>query len=241
MDKPEVFMRKLPITPGYSGYLPLRFSRMGASFNKDATYCLHTLNNMTQRQKDQQDALRCKALMTERLQQVCSKETVLRMIHDYYLRHHPSQIEDRHGRKPLPEPPIPGWDGYLPRARVTELGCGERYNVVAKKSYADFLNISETHKRGPFKRYQSIFGDQPLKTAPIIPEFCQKVHLNRPNEDTNIKPTEESPPSLPCRISPKPYHGPCGFRKYLDPLPYTGSAGGNLSVLGTCQCKPSFH
>ncbi|XP_068953677.1 sperm-associated microtubule inner protein 5 [Petaurus breviceps papuanus] len=154
MDPSPVFMRNLPVTPGYGGYIPLWIGRMGASYNRDTSYCIRKFRDTTQRYKNQLEALRYQVATADKLQEICSKETVLRMIHDYYLRHHPTHIEADRKKKPLQEPPIPGWAGYMPRARVSEFGCAARYHVMAKQSYEDFLNITETHKRGPLKRYQ---------------------------------------------------------------------------------------
>lgn len=62
--------------------------------------------------------------------------------------------EYRHLRKPLEEPPIPGWAGYLPRARVTELGCATRYSVMAKNCYRDFMDLLERSERAHLKPYE---------------------------------------------------------------------------------------
>lgn len=60
-------------------------------------------------------------------------------------------IECKDVKRPLQEPPIPGWAGYLPRARVTELGCATRYTVMARNCYRDFLDITERAKRAHLK------------------------------------------------------------------------------------------
>ena len=57
-------------------------------------------------------------------------------------------------KKPLHEPPIPGWAGYLPRARVTELGCSTRYTVMARNCYRDFLDLVEQAKQAHLKPYE---------------------------------------------------------------------------------------
>lgn len=61
--------------------------------------------------------------------------------------------ESKYIKKPLQEPPIPGWAGYLPRARVTELGCATRYTVMARSCLKDFLDIVEQAKRAHLKPY----------------------------------------------------------------------------------------
>lgn len=57
-------------------------------------------------------------------------------------------------KKPLDEPPIPGWAGFLPRARVTEFGCATRYTIMARKCYEDFLDLVEQAKRARRKSYE---------------------------------------------------------------------------------------
>lgn len=64
------------------------------------------------------------------------------------------RTECRQLRKPLEEPPIPGWAGYLPRAGVTELGCATRYSVMAKNCYQDFLDLMERSERAHLKPYE---------------------------------------------------------------------------------------
>lgn len=70
------------------------------------------------------------------------------------LRKHGVFTECKHIKKPLQEPPIPGWAGYLPRARVTELGCATRYTVMARNCYRDFLDLVEQARKAPLKPYE---------------------------------------------------------------------------------------
>jgi hypothetical protein len=37
------------------------------------------------------------------------------------------------------EPPIPGWTGYIPRIRPTDLNLGLRYHEAAKKGLNRFI------------------------------------------------------------------------------------------------------
>ncbi|XP_036590081.1 uncharacterized protein C10orf82 homolog [Trichosurus vulpecula] len=226
MNPSPVFMRRLPITPGYGGYIPLRISRMGASHKRDTNFCVRKFRDTTQRYKNQMDALRYQAATADKLQGVCSKETVLRMIHDYYLRNHPTYIEADHKKKPLQEPPIPGWAGYVPRARVTELGCAVRHHVMAKQSYEDFLNMTEMHKKGPFKRYQSLMEDKLFRTIPVPPEFCPGFKPKCECEYSSTRPSGGGYGTSSLSDFPTQYRGPCARRKYLEPLTCTGYAGG---------------
>lgn len=62
--------------------------------------------------------------------------------------------ECKNEKKPMHEPPIPGWAGFLPRARVTEYGCATRYTVMAKKCYEDFLSLGEQSRKAHMKSYE---------------------------------------------------------------------------------------
>ncbi|XP_003755396.1 uncharacterized protein C10orf82 homolog [Sarcophilus harrisii] len=226
LEPSPVFMRNLPITPGYGGYVPVRLTRMGVSFNRDTSYCVKTFRNTTQRYKNQLDALRYHAATADQLKEICPKEPLLRMIHDYYARHHPTCIEADHEKKPLHEPPIPGWAGHLPRARVTELGCAVRYHVMAKQCYEDFLNMRETCKRGPFKRYQRLLEkDESLKASRELPQFSQENKPKYPYEESARTPNESHRTS-PNHDHSTHYHGPNRPKKYLEPLTYKDSSGG---------------
>uniref|UniRef100_A0A8C0DCG8 Chromosome 10 open reading frame 82 n=1 Tax=Balaenoptera musculus TaxID=9771 RepID=A0A8C0DCG8_BALMU len=151
MESSKTFVRHLPITPGYSGFVPY-LSCQGTSSKDNMSHCLKILQENTQRYKDQLEEL-C-SVATAPLKPVCSEETVLRTLHQYYWQYRPLSLECKYITKPLQEPPIPGWAGYLPRARVTELGCATRYTVMARNCYRDFLDIVEQARRAHLKPYE---------------------------------------------------------------------------------------
>uniref|UniRef100_F7FBT9 Sperm microtubule inner protein 5 n=3 Tax=Callithrix jacchus TaxID=9483 RepID=F7FBT9_CALJA len=153
MEPSKTFMRKLPIIPGYSGFVPF-LSCQGMPGEDDMNYCVKTFQEKTQRYKDQLREFCCAVATAPKLKPVNSEETVLRDLHQYYRQYHPLLLECKYVKKPLQEPPIPGWAGYLPRARVTELGCGTRYTVMGKNCYKDFLDIVERAKKARLKPYE---------------------------------------------------------------------------------------
>ncbi|XP_004625811.1 uncharacterized protein C10orf82 homolog [Octodon degus] len=157
MESSKIFMRRLPVTSGYSGFIPL-LSCQETSSEDNVELCLKTFRETTQRHKDQLEELRCAVAAAPKLKPVCSEETVLRALHEYARRYHPLTLECKNVRKPPQEPPIPGWAGFLPRARVTELGCATRYTVMAKNCYNDFLKIKELAKQARQKSYAELYG-----------------------------------------------------------------------------------
>ncbi|KAM9052164.1 LOW QUALITY PROTEIN: sperm-associated microtubule inner protein 5 [Megaptera novaeangliae] len=152
MESSKTFMRHLPITPGYSDFVPY-LSCQGTSSEDNMSHCLKIFQENTQRYKDQLEKLR-RSVATAQLKPVCSEETVLRTLYQYYQQYRPLSLECKYITKRLQEPPIPGWAGYLPRARVTELGCATRYTVMARNCYRDFLDIVEPARRAHLKPYE---------------------------------------------------------------------------------------
>ena len=48
-------------------------------------------------------------------------------------------------KRPLTEPPIPGYRGYIPRINTTEQGLGCRYNQTTKKGLEMFVRETAQH------------------------------------------------------------------------------------------------
>ncbi|PNJ65500.1 C10orf82 isoform 5 [Pongo abelii] len=92
MEPSKTFMRNLPITPGYSGFVPF-LSCQGTSREDDMNHCVKTFQEKTQRYKDQLREF-CYAVATApKLKPVNSEETVLRALHQYSRQYHPLILE----------------------------------------------------------------------------------------------------------------------------------------------------
>ncbi|KAM6182231.1 sperm-associated microtubule inner protein 5 [Erethizon dorsatum] len=174
MESSKIFMRQLPITPGYSGFVPF-LSCQETSSEDHVEHCLKTFQENTQRYKDQLEELHCSVATARKLKPICSEETLLRALHEYAQQYHPMTLgtKCKNMRKPPQEPPIPGWAGFLPRAGVTELGCAMRYTVMAKNCYKDFLNIKELAKRARQKSYAKLYGGGSTQPSAPSPKVLQ--------------------------------------------------------------------
>ncbi|XP_002718777.1 sperm-associated microtubule inner protein 5 [Oryctolagus cuniculus] len=213
MESSRIFMRKLPITPGYSGFVPF-VSCQGGSSEEDVGHCLKTFQESTRRYKAQLEELRCLVATAPTLKPVCSEETVQRAVHEYYRKYHPLSLECKYIKKPPEEPPIPGWAGYLPRARVTEFGCATRYTVMARNCYRDFLNITEQARRARLKPYEVTHGvSTPQLPAPsprvlihggLLPKYPD-FSVPDGNCPALQRPLTEDPSTLgPCGCAQRP-------------------------------------
>ncbi|XP_054975396.1 uncharacterized protein C10orf82 homolog isoform X1 [Sorex araneus] len=160
----KVFMVQLPVTPGYSGFVPY-LSCQGIADEDNMSHCLQTFREITREKKERQRKLHAEVAAVPPLTPICSEKTLLGVLYQYYQRYHPLSLEIKHIKKPLCEPPIPGWAGYLPRAKVTELGCSVRY-TVARNCYRDFMDVLERAKRGHKKPYEEIYGVKSKQEPP---------------------------------------------------------------------------
>nr|XP_020635633.1 uncharacterized protein C10orf82 homolog [Pogona vitticeps]XP_020635634.1 uncharacterized protein C10orf82 homolog [Pogona vitticeps]XP_020635635.1 uncharacterized protein C10orf82 homolog [Pogona vitticeps] len=141
-----------PLIPGYTGYIPLRFYRIGSSYGNDSVWCVNAFRETTQKKSDQMNELRCIAATAPRLPPICSNEEIINVLDDYNYKHHPNVVGPVESRRSLPEPPIPGWTGFVPRSKVTEFGHGVRYHVMAENCYQDFKDTLGRIKHDPHSK-----------------------------------------------------------------------------------------
>ncbi|XP_025025767.1 uncharacterized protein C10orf82 homolog [Python bivittatus] len=162
-----------PLIPGYTGYIPLRFYRVGTSFGNDSVWCVNTFRDITERKSDQVAELRHTAATTPQLPPLCTNEEVLNVLDDYNYKHHPNVLGIVETKRSLLEPPIPGWTGFVPRSKVTEFGHGVRYHVMAENCYQDFKNSLDRNKQYPA-------GKDPMKDVPVTKGSHPRQRFYRP-------------------------------------------------------------
>nr|XP_056706440.1 uncharacterized protein C10orf82 homolog [Euleptes europaea] len=138
-----------PLAPGYTGYLPLRFYRIGTSFGNDSVWCINAFRDVIGRKNEQKDELRTIAATAPQLPPICSNEEIIGVLDDYNYKHHPYMLGPVETKRSLLEPPIPGWAGFVPRSKVTEFGHGVRYHVMAENCYQDFKDMLDRVLPGP--------------------------------------------------------------------------------------------
>ncbi|KAJ6669040.1 hypothetical protein lerEdw1_007849 [Lerista edwardsae] len=138
-----------PLIPGYTGYIPLRFYRIGTSFGSDSVHCVNEFREAIDRKSQQMCELRHAAATAPPLPPICSNEEMIDILDDYNYKRHPYVLGPVETRRALLEPPIPGWTGFVPRSRVTEFGHGARYHVMAENCYQDFKKLLERGGQDP--------------------------------------------------------------------------------------------
>uniref|UniRef100_A0A8D2ARG2 Sperm microtubule inner protein 5 n=2 Tax=Sciurus vulgaris TaxID=55149 RepID=A0A8D2ARG2_SCIVU len=226
METSKTFMRNPPVTPGYSGFVPY-LSCQGTSGEDHMDRCLENFQEKRQQYIDRQEELHRLVATAPKLKPVCSEDHVLRALHEYSRKYHPMSLECKNVKKPLHEPPIPGWAGYLPRAKVTELGCATRYTVMARNCYQDFLDIVERAKRARLRSYEELCGVSPTQPAAPSPQVLQQEEQTPASPGFSIPggscPALGRPPSQDPRApvtcdSAQRSNMSCNRKIYLGPL-----------------------
>lgn len=99
-----------PDASALAGFVPY-LSCQESTSKDNVSHCLKTFQESTQRYKHQLEEFRCSVATARKLKPVCSEETVLRELHQYYRQYHPLSLGTG-SRKPAPFPP-----GHNCRAR----------------------------------------------------------------------------------------------------------------------------
>ncbi|KAH0623717.1 hypothetical protein JD844_006797, partial [Phrynosoma platyrhinos] len=157
-----------PLIPGYTGYIPLRYYRIGTSFGNDSIWCVNTFRDATQRKNDQVNTLRYAAATEPQLPPISSNEDVINVLDDYNYKHHPNVLgmnaillhmfkndvwldlkevlvtkpkESRpHQRFYRPEGMLPKYTGHIPHERS---GIGKTFgNVCRSCSVCNHSDVS---------------------------------------------------------------------------------------------------
>ncbi|XP_021109021.1 uncharacterized protein C10orf82 homolog isoform X3 [Heterocephalus glaber] len=185
-----------------AGFVPFLRSQDTSSEDR-VDHCLQSSQESTQLCKDQLEELRCSVATAPKLKPSCSEDAVLRELHEYAWRYHPLTLECKSMKKPPQEPPIPGWAAFLPRARVTELGCATRHTVMAENCSEDFLDIKERANRARQKPYEDPLS---VRSKPNQGRGCSSAAQHLPGKhevlssipigsknNNNNKPNQQQP------------------------------------------------
>lgn len=123
---------KAVIPSALAGFVPY-LSCQGTSSEDDMSHCLRIFQENTQRYKDQLEEFRCSVATAPKLKPICSEETVLRTLHQYYRQYHPFSLGTC-SWKPAPLPP--------PRAQEQGLGglpsCHQEHRVQHSSKSSGF-------------------------------------------------------------------------------------------------------
>ncbi|XP_071828608.1 ciliary microtubule inner protein 2B-like [Apostichopus japonicus] len=167
------------MVPGYTGYIPRRPFKFGNTYKEDCDVCIDDFMNNTQDRSEEIFDLRKTVAGSGRLRPLTDEKTVIKTLNEYRDTHplRPILLSDK--RFPR-EAPVPGYQGFIPRQGVTEIGLGTRYHVVCDKSFNAFHDATERH------------ASQLTRSAPAnftLPDNKAKasIQLTREDKETQMQ------------------------------------------------------
>ncbi|XP_045202617.1 protein FAM166B-like isoform X2 [Mercenaria mercenaria] len=126
------------MVPGYTGYIPRMTFKFGGTYKEDCDVCIDEyMTNRSNHDQRQRDLFR-QVSSIPRLTATSHDPSVKEKL-DRYRDTHPSRPLLMEDKRPLTEPPIPGYNGYIPRIKPTELGLGHRYHVACDNGFSQFV------------------------------------------------------------------------------------------------------
>ncbi|CAF0744732.1 unnamed protein product [Rotaria sordida] len=129
--------------PGYTGYIPQRKFQLGNRYRVETDGCLSETKVMHEQTKNKSKELRNIIAAYPKTKSLNS-ETVIKHFLDFHRAYNPTESSQTSDRRVFLEPPIPGYRGYIPRIRPTDIGLGSRYHEATKKGLNRFALESTT-------------------------------------------------------------------------------------------------
>ncbi|CAF4520796.1 unnamed protein product [Rotaria socialis] len=123
--------------PGYTGYIPQRKYQLGNRYRTESDACLIGTKAAYEDAKNKSKLLRNTVAAYPKTKSLNSG-TVIKHFLDFHRAYNPNENSQRTDRRQFTEPPIPGYRGYIPRIRPTDIGLGLRYHEATKKGLNRF-------------------------------------------------------------------------------------------------------
>lgn len=133
------------MVPGYTGYIPRWPFKYGGTYKEDCDVCIDEHITNLQGHTTKINDLRTATKSFPQLQPKKFDPEVRDHLNTYRDTHpnRPILMEDK---RPWLEPPIPGYEGYIPRIGTTEIGLGSRYHTATGDGLRTFKNEKEYHE-----------------------------------------------------------------------------------------------
>ncbi|KAL4218967.1 hypothetical protein ACF0H5_021553 [Mactra antiquata] len=155
------------MVPGYTGYIPRMTFKFGGTYKKDCDVCIDEYMTNRENHDLRQYDLRRQVTAIPRMTAISHDPAVKEHL-DRYRDTHPTRPLLMEDKRPLTEPPMPGYNGYIPRVKPTELGLGHRYHVACDNGFSQFVRETAKHS-------ESLTGNLPKSLDRIPREQLQSA------------------------------------------------------------------
>jgi len=187
--EPEVICNQLPRTdgdkkftekmvPGYTGYVPRLMFRYGGTYKHDCDHSIDSFITNRDSYATKQDELLRHTKANPRLTAISYDPDVKNKL-NRYRDTHPTPATLVADKRPMVEPPIPGYQGYIPRIYPTEVGLGQRYHC-STRSGLDLFDREQGH-------HKAINSNPPRPVTMDSPTVDFTTSNTRPNIDYSTR------------------------------------------------------
>ncbi|CAL1545615.1 unnamed protein product [Lymnaea stagnalis] len=142
-DGDKRFTEKM--VPGYTGYVPRLLFKFGGTYRHDCDLSIDNFITNRDTYATKQEELLRHTSANPKLTAISYDPDVRDKI-NHYRDTHPNQATLTASKRPMREPPIPGYQGFIPRILPTEVSLGQRYSQ-ATNSGLDLFTREQTHHK----------------------------------------------------------------------------------------------
>ncbi|BFZ05840.1 hypothetical protein BsWGS_08879 [Bradybaena similaris] len=133
------------MVPGYTGYVPRLLFKYGETYRHGCDHSIDEFITNRESYATRQEELMRHTLANPKLTAISYDPDVRDQL-NRYRDTHPSTATLLTDKKPLREPPIPGYQGYVPRVNTTGIGLGKRYHCSTDSGLNLFAREQQRHR-----------------------------------------------------------------------------------------------
>ncbi|KAL7635766.1 UNVERIFIED_CONTAM: hypothetical protein RMT77_013583 [Armadillidium vulgare] len=135
----DLRQRTKPYVVGYSGCIPGMSHRIGQTFGRASEDCIALFTRQLEQRQARKESEERRAKSLPRMKSSRSRPYHIQedSQNTPYL---PYQV---YARSSYVSPPIPGYTGYIPHMKCTEVGIGRTYGAAARKGIQKVMNARQ--------------------------------------------------------------------------------------------------
>ncbi|CAF0869572.1 unnamed protein product [Rotaria sordida] len=145
------------LIPGYTGYVPQRKYQHGNRYRIETDACVAGTKTAYEKERQKVQDLQ-RTISAYPKTKSSNSGTVLKHFLDYHRAYHPTECSQQDDRRPFVEPPMPGYNGYIPRMSPIGVGLGTRYHEATKRS----LNRFAVETTNSMTNFSTSVDNQPI-------------------------------------------------------------------------------